>query len=627
MPKLPDVTAYGERAVTVDPISRTGWTGTTRTGELEGKGVAGIGDALQKLSKDIELENQKFDTVVAEDAHNKVRQKMLELTSGEKGYLNKRGEDAVNKPIMADYTKSYDDEVNNIANGLGNDRQKALLRNRASVTGLEFKSGILNHIMRERELYTDNVQKTKVQLATDIAVKNSFDPSIAEKEYETLKQPTATYMDSKGYTSKYDGKGKIIELHPVAQQYLAGIRSTMARGVIESLLANGNDQMAETYYKEGFKGKNGSPDVVPVKEYADAKDRISIEKALEMGSLLGQSQRWADSAYDRTSGDLSAMLREARTASGGNPKLRAAMMQRAVELVNTQEHAKTLDHARVWNSVMQDIESGRDVSANDMAQISKIPNANSIVDRLKVDKKNGPPRTSDYNSVMTFRDIAGDRAKLDNLTDVQFWDLALGMNRSDRQWAVDVWDAYKKSKLDDKDASIKIEDHISFEQKLFDRAETSQLIKPSRNGKTGERELNSDDKIMFNEMRSEANKRIAAWQSSKGVKHVPPDVSEGFIRDVVSEYATYYVENSGVIFDNKKKLRDFQTGERVIIKDIDSVPVDIQRDFKMQAGELGNKKLSDDKIKKAYTILLNGKKDKLPVNDIRARIYAILQDN
>ena len=122
MPKLPDVTAFGDRPVPQSRLGKVSYQATHGKEAAPGQGVVMVGRELEQVSNEIERENIRVDTLRAEDAFNQLRARQQELSRGDDGFLNKRGGDAVNNDILKDYGKRFDDATNEIINCLGNDR-------------------------------------------------------------------------------------------------------------------------------------------------------------------------------------------------------------------------------------------------------------------------------------------------------------------------------------------------------------------------------------------------------------------------------------------------------------------------------------------------------------------------
>jgi len=176
MPKLPSVadvqvTAPRPRAgVASYSVPRV----TDDGGVAAGIATARVGQDLQNLGlqfdRVLQVEQDRLDRTRAEDGFNKLRDQQLDLTIGEKnGFMQKKGADAINQPLLQDYTQRLEDASRGISEGLTNDRQREYFKPRAAIVGLQFKEDILKHVARENGVYAEQVFKGTV----DTEVKNA----------------------------------------------------------------------------------------------------------------------------------------------------------------------------------------------------------------------------------------------------------------------------------------------------------------------------------------------------------------------------------------------------------------------------------------------------------------------
>lgn len=187
MPKLPSATDLGARPVPQGGAGITGYA-TPDTGSVgrivEGAGhsVEGAGRVLRttggqlesagdELFKAYKVEQDKFDTIRAEDAYSKLRERQLELTVGEQnGFTRARAANATKPGFYQDYDQRFKDAAKAIDDGLDNDEQRQKFRLRAQASALQYRENLLQHIAREGDVYAkevfDGTIKTETRLAT-----------------------------------------------------------------------------------------------------------------------------------------------------------------------------------------------------------------------------------------------------------------------------------------------------------------------------------------------------------------------------------------------------------------------------------------------------------------------------
>jgi len=142
--------------------------GLTRQAEAEEK-------EFQRLLKE---EEKRVNTTRAEEAFNKLRERQLDLTIGEKnGFANKRGGEAINTPLLKDYTQRFADAAKEVEDELANDEQRELYRRRAGVSSLQFREDLLRHIHREGDVHARQVYEGGVTVEVRNATARWQDPA------------------------------------------------------------------------------------------------------------------------------------------------------------------------------------------------------------------------------------------------------------------------------------------------------------------------------------------------------------------------------------------------------------------------------------------------------------------
>lgn len=139
----------------------------TATGESLIRLAGDMGAAGDQIHLAFKAEEEKTNTLRAEEAFSKLRERQLQLTFGEKdGFTNLRGSQAIDRPLAKEYGGRFNQAYREIESGLANDDQKIKFRTRATAARLQFDEGILRHLAQENEAYakqvTDGAIKTEV---------------------------------------------------------------------------------------------------------------------------------------------------------------------------------------------------------------------------------------------------------------------------------------------------------------------------------------------------------------------------------------------------------------------------------------------------------------------------------
>ena len=119
MPKLPSSLDLGARPTPTPGAPSAGYNPTTGAETAPGLALARLGAEMGSSANEIyaavKLEQDRNDTLRAEDAFNQLRERQLDLTIGEQnGFANLKGEKAVKSTMMTDYPASYGQAVKEI---------------------------------------------------------------------------------------------------------------------------------------------------------------------------------------------------------------------------------------------------------------------------------------------------------------------------------------------------------------------------------------------------------------------------------------------------------------------------------------------------------------------------------
>jgi soluble lytic murein transglycosylase-like protein len=181
MAKLPTSLDLGQRPVpqaargaSTYQVPTGGEVAAAEAASQVGGMVLGIAD------KWWEQEQLRQDRIRAEDATNKLSQSMIDLSIGDDGFSNKKGEAAVTQPLYKDYLSKFDDVSRQLASTLGNERQKDEFNQRYNIARRQFQTQILNHVTRENDVYQTNVAKDTVDTEVRKAGVDAFNPVTAE---------------------------------------------------------------------------------------------------------------------------------------------------------------------------------------------------------------------------------------------------------------------------------------------------------------------------------------------------------------------------------------------------------------------------------------------------------------
>lgn len=598
MPRLPDITSLGERPVPRTSLGRTSYQPTSGKEGAVGQALVGAGNVLQQISADIERENLRADTLRAEDAFNQLRAKQMELTRGEDGFTNKRGGDAVNTDIVGEYGKRFDAATNEIAGTLTNDRQKALLRKRADIAGLEYRQDMLGHVTREKDSYAKQTFQGIIDTETSNAIERYQDPNGTALSLERI---------NAAITAEAQRTGAAPEL---VQSMRRDTSSKVLRGIIERHLANDDDLSATAQY-ENIKGALNS------------EDTIAVERALDVGSTRGQAQRNADSFMAKHDGNFGLAIEEAKKIK--NSKVREATISNIRQSKSDDESRKKLDEDDSFTSAMQYVQAGKQIPPDLVVRIG-VDGQNTLEKMaLEVMEKRTP--TTDQKKWSEFNEKSKDRNWLTGLSEKEFAGYLFNFDEEKRDRASALRDAAKKAAAGDKGAKEFLRNDVSLKRLVSAKVVEAGLIPANR--KTAD--LTQEEEAILSEAEARASSELEKISIRQGSK-ATVDQEREVVNRLVLENAKAKLKGTGVFgtsfFETEKKVREMTPAEKSNIKyDYKSVPITKREQIKARAAKLGvdTSSLNEDRIAEAYTALMFAQNSRLPLAHAQAMVDAILR--
>jgi len=244
MPKLPSAADLaggrpgvpllgGVNAARPGPVPNVADGGAAGMVEL-GRALQGAGDQVFKV---FEREQQRADTMRAEDAFNQLRERQLDLSLGkENGFANLRGGDAANGDLLGKWSKRFGEEQKRIESTLGNDRQREAFRQRSATALAGFQGDILRHVAQQTDVYALSVYKGTLDTETRNAMANWSDPQAIATSLERINNAVTQEADRSGWSPEAAAAARM--------QAASGVHAT----VIAQALVNENAAYAQRYY-------------------------------------------------------------------------------------------------------------------------------------------------------------------------------------------------------------------------------------------------------------------------------------------------------------------------------------------------------------------------------------------
>jgi hypothetical protein len=252
-------------------------------------------------------ERDKHDQLAVLDADNQLSQLQTDLTTKA---TSMKGKDALaaGPQVDQDWQKGADQ----IRNTLTNDRQKLAFENRVGSRYSSLNETVARHTQNELDNYDNQTTAAALDNRMNDALTNYQDPTKVDGAIAETKAILADKARRDGWSPD--------RLQAATTDRVSKVHTA----VINTMLANGNDLTASAYYAK-------------VKDQIAGDDAAALAKALEEGSVRGESQRQADQITAKFA-DRKSAIDEAKKLK--DPKVRDATVERVNQFFSEQNQAQ-----------------------------------------------------------------------------------------------------------------------------------------------------------------------------------------------------------------------------------------------------------------------------------------------
>lgn len=283
MPKVPSRDSFDQVAGAGPSArfdSRTVGQDVSGVGQIATFGQQ-ISSATQQLSKYALDARKEADEIRVNDAYSKARERALELAyNTDDGYTMLKGQNALERPdnvsLAQEYNQRFNESINELTDGLGNENQKQQFRSRAASLSDAFNQGLQRHTMTEFVNYHGSVADGAMKVSQQEAELFWDDPERVDAAINGIEDPQ-TGKKVGGLRQAVEQKARLTGMSDV--ELAAEIRnaeSDLHTRVVQAALANENVKYANGYFTQKRKHMTGS-DVLKVKKVLD--DRMELEAA------------------------------------------------------------------------------------------------------------------------------------------------------------------------------------------------------------------------------------------------------------------------------------------------------------------------------------------------------------
>lgn len=265
--------------------------------DLQQRAAQGAMGLSQELLREQIDAQQQANQVRVNDAMNKAMEAKLRLTYDKNGgYINLQGDAALTRPdgqsLSEEYGQKFQQQISDIATGLGNDSQRREFMNSANQMQVQFKGGIQQHVAREYGQYQLSVQDGTVKTAQQQMGLAWGDPAAVEQSKGAIRAAVYETGKLKGWAGEQTQAAMVEQL------------SVGHASVLSAAIDAGNLNYATEYLKQN--GTEMTPEA-----------RLHATKVLDVGKFEAKTQDAAQKIYGDSNGDVAAALADARSKYSG----------------------------------------------------------------------------------------------------------------------------------------------------------------------------------------------------------------------------------------------------------------------------------------------------------------------
>jgi len=272
--------------IRIDPGGSAEAFGAGASNQKVQSAADGLFDQTQKI---LAAEKAKADEVVLTEFNSKLTHLKNELIYNPKtGLMNRKGRDAfgASESVHSD----YDSQVEELKKSLSSRSQEEMANKMIIGHKTDLDGDIEKHIYAESKAYDDETTQAALLTAHDDAVLNYQNPEKVQAALDNQAGTVLRWAKRNGYPDN----------DPITLQKLEQAASKTHSAIVERMLGMGDDLQAKAYF-DSVKAQGGQ---------FTGQDMVSVEKALEEGSVRGQSERNAKAIYSQHT-DMAQALREA----------------------------------------------------------------------------------------------------------------------------------------------------------------------------------------------------------------------------------------------------------------------------------------------------------------------------
>ena len=428
------------------------------------------------------------------DALNKATQARLALTyDPEQGYVHLQGNAAIERPdnrsLDAEYTERFADSISQIEQGLGNDKQRAIFREKSGGLMVQFQGGLMQHVAKEYASHALSVQEGTIATNIGRMALEYGNPEAVNDSTNAIKAATFQEGKLRGWSAKQTEAATVENL---SRGHSAVIQSTI-------------DQMPE-YAKTYFD--------IHKAEFTPTA-RLAAQRLVDEGAFETKTQDASDSLWEKHGGDMKSIMGEVREKFDG--KERDAIETRLSARNSKERQIEKQYEDDVMDKALDSLSKGQRIPPSVMAQLSPR-------DRLQVQRElksraesSGPvARKTDMKTWLAFADLTTEQKAKMSMADL--YRLAgPGMSDSDLKSAAREVNHARDELAKGRPPGLQL---MTVTEVVKQEARALGII-PSDAGK----KLSGDQEQALDRFRTDLQGRIVNYEQSTGKKASQDDIT------------------------------------------------------------------------------------------------------
>lgn len=531
-----------------------------------GSSIAGFGEILARK----QVEDDKYRV---EDATTRLKQRMLELSKGDEGFIHTRSGD-VDSKFHGEHMSRFDQARAEIENSLESDDQKAMFSRRANLARVGHNEELINHITREREAFKQQAYNAGIATEKDIAATDYDNENIVKSSIYRIEQLTKAEAERLGWDAK---TAKMVTKEHVSNAHEA---------VIMRAIEDQNYEYAKTWYEKNQKSILG-------------ERQDDIEKVLRASGIKKQSQDAVDNYVGEGLTETQAKekarkeIKDADLRDATIARINVRYAEAAQELDASQKAAgeKVYNiYAETWESTGSP-EEAWDAIPETLLEKMDGKERIALFNKMKADSA-GTAIKTDKATYYALRRAAADPAEFRQINLMQFADK---LSNEDFQEFVRLQTDPQKFET------------ARTKQSIMDHGAVSAGLDPKKAKETGDAGDAGDEVRAYYER---VDQELLEWQKATGKEPTPVEVKE-----ITDRLALQVLRERKTLFDwmNPEFLPNWMTDPNIpiwstsekaaAIVEIEGIPKTVIDELAQDLYE-SNKPVTEENIKKLYNDLV-----------------------